>query len=96
MSNNVRVVCRFRPPNQNEIDHGHKDIIEIDSEQKTVKIHHSEGNHNFTFDRTFPPGTPQKIVYDDAAKPVVEGILLFLFFLSFLNMQIFFRYYERL
>lgn len=78
--NNVRVVCRFRPSNQNEVEHGHKEIIEIDSEQKTVRLVSTEGNHSFNFDRVFAPGTSQKAVYDDAARPVVEGSFLILLY----------------
>jgi cell fate regulator YaaT (PSP1 superfamily) len=38
MSNNVRVVCRFRPQNKNEEEKGGKVIIEVNQEQTSVKL----------------------------------------------------------
>jgi len=72
---NVRVVCRFPPQNQKEIDSGGVSLGNIDEEQKTVQIKGAESNHTFTFDRIFGPNGTQKEVFDYAARPVVEDIL---------------------
>ena len=54
---NVRVVVRFRPINERELKEG-------ESRNFSVAIHNScqvelSGNPPLTFDRAFPPGSPQ-------------------------------------
>lgn len=75
MSNNVRVVCRFRPTNQKERDLGSTEVMNIDSAGTSVTIKGSESNHNFSFDKIFGMTCTQQEVYEYAAKPVVEDIL---------------------
>eukprot|EP01132_Coremiostelium_polycephalum_P003999 gene3999-5001_t len=70
----IRVVCRFRPQNKNELSQGGYSIIEV-TDNQTVNIKGAETNHTFTFDRIFHDRCTQKDVYDDAAKPVIEDIM---------------------
>ncbi|EGG13785.1 kinesin family member 3 [Cavenderia fasciculata] len=71
----IRVVCRFRPQNKNELAQGGTSVIEV-SDGQTVTIKGNESNHSFTFDRVYSDRNTQKDVYDDAAKPVIEDIML--------------------
>jgi len=71
--NNVRVVCRFRPLNQKEIDLGMGGICQFEDSQ-TVTLKGQE-THKFTFDRVFPMPTTQKEVFEESAKAVIEDIL---------------------
>nr|BAN16545.1 ADB2008819 [Acytostelium subglobosum] len=71
----IRVVCRFRPQNKIELAQGGCSIIDV-SDNQTVNIKGSESNHTFTFDRIYDERNSQKDVYDDAAKPVIEDIML--------------------
>jgi len=77
MSNNVRVVCRFRPLNSKEIAQGEGVIFSVpDEERMTVTLNGQEyGKHSFTFDKVFDGTCTQKEVYEYAAKPVVEDIM---------------------
>jgi len=70
----IRVVCRFRPQNKNELAQGGCSIITVNDNQ-TVNINGAESNHNFTFDSVYTDKWSQKQVYDDAAKPVIEDIM---------------------
>jgi hypothetical protein len=52
---NVKVVCRFRPLNQKEIDLNLGSGIQFMPDGMTVKVigQEKEGTHNFTFDAVF-------------------------------------------
>ena len=73
--NNVRVVCRFRPQNNREIEESGKEIIQVDDSGTMVHIKGRESDHKFNFDRIFPPSASQATVYDESARPVVEDIM---------------------
>ncbi|CAL6003994.1 Kinesin-like_protein [Hexamita inflata] len=80
---NVRVLCRFRPINGRE----RKEFIEAgkDPEQMICKFNDEFtveialeaglGNKKFVFDRVYPPGTPQRDVYNLAANDTVVQVL---------------------
>ncbi|KAF2070630.1 hypothetical protein CYY_008054 [Polysphondylium violaceum] len=70
----IRVVCRFRPQNKNELAQGGCSVITVNDNQ-TVNINGAESNHTFTFDSVYTDKWSQKQVYDDAAKPVIEDIM---------------------
>ncbi|EGC37120.1 hypothetical protein DICPUDRAFT_94142 [Dictyostelium purpureum] len=71
----IRVVCRFRPQNKNELAQGGCSIVSVAADNQSVSINGAESNHTFTFDRVFHDQCTQKEVYDDAAKPVIEDIM---------------------
>jgi len=75
---NIRVVCRFRPLNEKEIKMGSSMCISFDPDGKTVNmnaVQENLGPMRFTFDHVFQPNTAQELVYEKAAKPIVESVL---------------------
>ncbi|GIQ88195.1 kinesin-like protein, partial [Kipferlia bialata] len=81
-SENIRVICRFRPINKREIqeaeDRGEPpgQMCVKFKDEKTVDIMQAvHGKHTFNFDRIFPPGSAQKDVYDLAAMDTIEDVL---------------------
>jgi kinesin family member 5 len=74
---NVRVVCRTRPLNRAETERGGYNILDYSSDYGTIQIINPSDarmKHSFNFDRCFPPGTSQSIVYDFVAEPILEDI----------------------
>ncbi|XP_041638040.1 kinesin heavy chain-like [Cheilinus undulatus] len=66
----VRVMCRFRPLNEAEINRGDKYIPKF-KEDDTVVI----TGKPYVFDRVLPPNTSQEQVYDQCAKQIVKDVL---------------------
>ncbi|XP_060888987.1 kinesin heavy chain-like [Labrus mixtus] len=66
----VRVMCRFRPLNESEINRGDKYIPKF-KEDDTVVITAKP----YVFDRVLPPNTSQEQVYDQCAKQIVKDVL---------------------
>ncbi|XP_029380692.1 kinesin heavy chain-like [Echeneis naucrates] len=66
----VRVMCRFRPLNEAEINRGDKYIPKF-KEDDTVVI----TGKPYVFDRVLPPNTSQEHVYDQCAKQIVKDVL---------------------
>ncbi|KAI2660607.1 Kinesin heavy chain isoform 5C [Labeo rohita] len=67
----VKVMCRFRPLNESEINRGDKYIPKFKGED-TVVI----SGKPYIFDRVLPPNTTQEQVYDTCAKQIVKGYVL--------------------
>ena len=80
---NVKVVCRFRPLNKSEQEKaGVSQICEFSEDKKSVTIKQCRGNevldsggNKFTFDRVFDMDVTQREVYEQSAKPIIEGVL---------------------
>ncbi|XP_069020167.1 kinesin heavy chain-like [Embiotoca jacksoni] len=66
----VRVMCRFRPLNEAEINRGDQYIPKF-KEDDTVVI----TGKPYVFDRVLPPNTAQGQVYDQCAKQIVKDVL---------------------
>ncbi|KAM6958566.1 kinesin heavy chain-like [Tautogolabrus adspersus] len=66
----VRVMCRFRPLNESEINRGDKYIPKF-KEDDTVVITAKP----YVFDRVLPPNTSQEQVYGQCAKQIVKDVL---------------------
>ncbi|TSM60552.1 Kinesin heavy chain isoform 5C [Bagarius yarrelli] len=66
----VKVMCRFRPLNQSEINRGDKYIPKFKGDD-TVVI----SGKPYIFDRVLPPNTTQELVYDACAKQIVKDVL---------------------
>ncbi|SGY14074.1 BQ5605_C010g06050 [Microbotryum silenes-dioicae] len=78
-SNNIKVVCRFRPPNALELrETGGDSIIVIDEEGTNVKIKGLSGAdaQGFTFDRAFQMDTKQVEVFEYGVKSIVDVMSL--------------------
>ncbi|GEM07758.1 kinesin family member 5 [Rhodotorula toruloides] len=80
-SNNIKVVCRFRPPNKIELaNNGGESIVQIDEEGTTVKLQSQEAMkgpdaQGFTFDRVFQMDTKQEEVFEYGVKGIVDDVL---------------------
>ncbi|XP_013867455.1 kinesin heavy chain isoform 5C [Austrofundulus limnaeus] len=66
----VKVMCRFRPLNEAEINRGDKYVPKF-KEEDTVVI----SSKPYMFDRVMPPNTTQEQVYDHCAKQIVKDVL---------------------
>ncbi|XP_015227165.1 PREDICTED: kinesin heavy chain isoform 5C-like [Cyprinodon variegatus] len=66
----VKVMCRFRPLNEAEINRGDKYIPKF-KEDDTVVI----TGKPYVFDRVLPPNTTQEQVYEQCAKQIVKDVL---------------------
>ncbi|KAG8759082.1 hypothetical protein FRC14_006704 [Serendipita sp. 396] len=80
MSNNIKVVCRFRPPNSLELREGGEIVVAFDENLKTVQLRSAQlstgpEKDGFTFDRVFPMGTNQYEVFDYGVKDIVKDVL---------------------
>ncbi|KZT59011.1 kinesin-domain-containing protein [Calocera cornea HHB12733] len=80
MSNNIKVVCRFRPQNSLEIKEGGEVVVGFDDSQATVSLRSTGGlsgpeKDGFTFDRVFPMGTKQHEVFDYGVKGIVQDVI---------------------
>ncbi|KAG2211268.1 hypothetical protein INT47_006388 [Mucor saturninus] len=73
MSNNIKVVCRFRPQNSLEIREGGVPILDIDDEGTHLRLK-GEGDNTFAFDKVFGMNTPQKDVFDYSIKTIVDDV----------------------
>ena len=76
---NVKVVCRFRPPNALELrEAGGESIVQIDEDGTNVKLRSQEAMkgpeaQGFTFDRVFQMDTKQHEVFEFGVKDIVDG-----------------------
>ncbi|KAJ1656928.1 hypothetical protein IWQ61_003589 [Dispira simplex] len=74
MSNNIKVICRFRPQNSIENRNGGVPIIEIDENGESVKVNAKEFQGAFTFDRIFGMGTTQEELFNYSIRSTVEDL----------------------
>ncbi|KZO95289.1 kinesin heavy chain [Calocera viscosa TUFC12733] len=80
MSNNIKVVCRFRPQNSLEIKEGGEVVVGFDDSLATVSLRSQAGlsgpeKDGFTFDRVFAMGTRQHEVFDYGVKGIVQDVI---------------------
>ncbi|EEB90736.1 hypothetical protein MPER_11019, partial [Moniliophthora perniciosa FA553] len=80
MSNNIKVVCRFRPQNSIENREGGEIVVNFDDNLTTVQLRSLQlatgpEKDGFTFDRVFPMGTQQQEVFDYGVKDIVKDVL---------------------
>jgi kinesin family protein 5 len=79
-STNIKVVCRFRPPNALELREGGDIVASFDDNLQTVFMRSAQvatgpERDGFTFDRVFPMGTMQQEVFDYGVKDIVKDVL---------------------
>ncbi|KAI8866857.1 kinesin-domain-containing protein [Ramicandelaber brevisporus] len=67
------VVCRFRPPNKQELANG-ADIIVGFEDESEVKVNGPEFQCSFSFDRIFPPGTTQSEIYNYSIQTTLADV----------------------
>ena len=72
---NVKVVCRFRPLNEKELQTSESLCVNF-LDERTASINSSSPDQQkFTFDQVFPPSSSQESVYNFAARPIVDAVL---------------------
>ncbi|KAA1471145.1 kinesin heavy chain [Dentipellis sp. KUC8613] len=79
-TNNIKVVCRFRPPNAIEQREKSEIVVAFDDNLSTVQLRSAQlssgpEKDGFTFDRVFPMGTKQQEVFDYGVKDIVKDVL---------------------
>jgi len=71
----IKVACRLRPLNKLELSTGGECCTTYTDTSIKVKVTGEEKPHDFAFDHVFGPETPQTIVYDKVARPVLTGLM---------------------
>ncbi|CAL4893418.1 unnamed protein product [Urochloa decumbens] len=73
---NIRVFCRCRPLNSDEVTRGCSSVVEIKASQETNLQFISSGKERktFTFDRVFGPEDNQEAVFSETV-PVVRSVM---------------------
>ncbi|EST09007.1 Kinesin, motor domain protein [Kalmanozyma brasiliensis GHG001] len=80
MSNNIKVVCRFRPPNAIEQREGSDIVVDFSDDGSLVKMTRGVSTSGpeaggFVFDRVFPMNTAQRDVFEFGLKETVDDVL---------------------
>ncbi|KAI9731631.1 MAG: Kinesin heavy chain [Claussenomyces sp. TS43310] len=73
-TNQIKVVCRFRPQNKQEINAGAQPIVSFETDD-TCHLDSKEATGDFTFDRVFDMNSRQADIFDFSIKPTVDDIL---------------------
>lgn len=88
--NYVKVAVRCRPMSEKEIHAGHQSIVEFESKTRIIVHDSSESpsdqlgtksgerrniSHIYDFDAVFDFNSKQQEIYNEACKPIVDGIL---------------------
>lgn len=71
----VKVFCRFRPLNSNEMVNGSQRMVRLNNNATVYVQSESKSENKFEFDYIFPEISQQEEVYQIAGKPLVEEIL---------------------
>ncbi|KXN89243.1 Kinesin heavy chain [Leucoagaricus sp. SymC.cos] len=79
-TNNIKVVCRFRPVNAIESREGGEIVVSFDDNLQTVHMNSAQVStgpekNGFTFDRVFPMGTKQHEIFEYGVKDIVKDVL---------------------
>ncbi|KAJ6502503.1 kinesin heavy chain [Mycena sanguinolenta] len=79
-TNNIKVVCRFRPLNSTELKEGPEIVASFSDDLTTVQMRSQAlslgpEKDGFTFDRVFPMATKQTEVFDYGVKDIVKDVL---------------------
>ncbi|EER33023.1 hypothetical protein CTRG_03448 [Candida tropicalis MYA-3404] len=72
--NNIKVICRFRPENDIELNNGGSSIVEFPNSQ-TVTLHGKDYTGQYTFDRIFPPDSSQLDIYQFSIAETVDDLI---------------------
>lgn len=75
MSGNVKVYCRFRPLNPDEIKEKAQTNYSISNDCKSVSITNKGQGVEFSFDQIFPPSTTQQEIYTEIGDDLLTDIL---------------------
>jgi hypothetical protein len=72
----VKVAIRVRPMNGLEKKNNSVNCVDVDTNNNQVSVTKEDNSDSksFQFDFVYPPGTPQRLVYDDIGYPLVESV----------------------
>lgn len=73
-SSNIKVIARFRPPNEVESSYSEGSIVEFLSED-SCQITTKDFSGSFTFDQVFDTESQQKQVFEYSLRPTVEDLM---------------------
>ena len=68
----LKVICRVRPLNKNELSKGEKEAVTVNGNQVSVI---SKSDKKYNFDAVIGPNSTQQHVFDTAAKHVLDDVL---------------------
>ncbi|KAL6451081.1 KLP1 Kinesin heavy chain [Candida maltosa Xu316] len=71
--NNIKVICRFRPENDLELQKG-KNIVEFPNNQ-TLNFHGKDYTCQYTFDKVFGPQSSQSDIYQFSIAETVDDLI---------------------
>ena len=74
----VRVICRVRPPNEEELQKGPGSCVEIPPDDPSVIQFCHEGStsgHNFSFDHCFGQTSTNTQIFEQVGRPLVNSAL---------------------
>jgi len=80
---NIKVVVRCRPLSDSEKEQGFYNIVDVDRKLSAIRVTRpseqgggpDEPPKTFSFDYVYPPNTPQRLIFDETARPIVESVL---------------------
>ena len=73
---NIKVCCRFRPPNKIELkSKGHKIVAKVGNDCKSVQVGSGKKSKHFNFDYIFPSNSTQETVFNYSALPLVDQVM---------------------
>lgn len=74
----INVFCRFRPPNEIELEHTSNNCITILSPKQLLvrKDNNLDIQQDYTFDGLFLPRTPLDQIYTRTTKQIIENVLI--------------------
>ena len=77
-SKNIKVYCRFRPPNEKELSHSTNNCLILLSPQNLLFTQEKnlEIKKEYVFDGLFDINTPKEIFYIKACNPIISKFLL--------------------
>ena len=76
--NNIKVICRFRPLNEQEKLLTSEPFVKFFEDSQTLSMTSQDdqtGPQFFKFDHVFPSDSSQEDVYNISAKPIIESVL---------------------
>ncbi|KAL3900730.1 MAG: hypothetical protein SGCHY_001139 [Lobulomycetales sp.] len=72
-TNNIKVICRFRPQNKREIEEGGQVFTDFDPEFTSVYSKSKEYPGSFTFDKCFDWSTSQEQLFNSTASATIAA-----------------------
>eukprot|EP01135_Chromosphaera_perkinsii_P006664 Nk52_evm66s554 gene=Nk52_evmTU66s554 len=76
---NVKVVVRCRPLGEKEVGQGYNVVVDVDENRGVIEIRNPKDNaaapKPFTFDSVYGMSSKQIDIYNETARPIVDGVI---------------------